>query len=573
MADGASSLAQLLREVSSSFACDIQGDTSEEFTDPLGMFTWLLNSLQSLFSDRPQRSRGTNGVLLSSRDRFSDSQTFPGVCCPYNSRLTPSPNRKRKFSRFQPFSDENCLLSTVKSLLSSTANLLKIPFQFSIVNLNLFTGNNKNKESDTQIKPYLERLHTTSNMETAQPSKNLFFKSRLVNAEDPPSKTTASGIRPMEIFIPQKLSFKYSRPVYEHRFPFKKCVQDSRFSNPRPCDATKAFKKLSLAVDEDVQKGEREKYKRLLEIFKGNYNRKDETTDKSSRTKFMTEKPKDEEGMSRIKINCTVGTLQSPENVDLSACVASCLSLNNEPVSTAKENTCTEQSSEMGKNFITKEMEKEIKQVLGHGDADDVLSSAFKLKITRQDFWTLKNKHWLNDEIINFYVSLLVERSKQNGLPKLHSFSTFFYQKLLSGGYQAVRRWTKCVNLFEKDIILLPVHLDVHWSLLVCDLRKKTIKYYDSVGQDGYSICEEFLKYLQEESKVKRNLSLNVAKWKLHSMKPHEIPQQMNGSDCGVFVCKYADYISRDKPITFTQSNMPEFRQKMVWEILHQKLL
>lgn len=32
-----------------------------------------------------------------------------------------------------------------------------------------------------------------------------------------------------------------------------------------------------------------------------------------------------------------------------------------------------------------------------------------------------------------------------------------------------------------------------------------------------------------------------------------EIPQQMNGSDCGMFTCKYADYITKDKPITFTQ--------------------
>lgn len=27
----------------------------------------------------------------------------------------------------------------------------------------------------------------------------------------------------------------------------------------------------------------------------------------------------------------------------------------------------------------------------------------------------------------------------------------------------------------------------------------------------------------------------------------------MNGSDCGMFTCKYADYITKDKPITFTQ--------------------
>lgn len=27
----------------------------------------------------------------------------------------------------------------------------------------------------------------------------------------------------------------------------------------------------------------------------------------------------------------------------------------------------------------------------------------------------------------------------------------------------------------------------------------------------------------------------------------------MNGSDCGMFTCKYAEYITKDKPITFTQ--------------------
>lgn len=32
-----------------------------------------------------------------------------------------------------------------------------------------------------------------------------------------------------------------------------------------------------------------------------------------------------------------------------------------------------------------------------------------------------------------------------------------------------------------------------------------------------------------------------------------DIPQQMNGSDCGMFACKYAEYITREAPITFTQ--------------------
>ncbi|GAB1300134.1 Sentrin-specific protease 2 [Apodemus speciosus] len=261
---------------------------------------------------------------------------------------------------------------------------------------------------------------------------------------------------------------------------------------------------------------------------------------------------------------------------------------------------------------LTEDMEKEISNALGHGPPDEILSSAFKLRITRGDIQTLKNYHWLNDEVINFYMNLLVERSKKQGYPALHAFSTFFYPKLKSGGYQAVKRWTKGVNLFEQELVLVPIHRKVHWSLVVMDLRKKCLKYLDSMGQKGHRICEilanipdivfvivvkdifqvsvyndrhcstnlcglclstVWSQYLQDESKTKRNTDLNLLEWTHYSMKPHEIPQQLNGSDCGMFTCKYADYISRDKPITFTQHQMPLFRKKMVWEILHQQLL
>lgn len=40
-----------------------------------------------------------------------------------------------------------------------------------------------------------------------------------------------------------------------------------------------------------------------------------------------------------------------------------------------------------------------------------------------QTLWT---GQWLNDEIINFYMSLLMERSKSPGFPALHIFSTVF---------------------------------------------------------------------------------------------------------------------------------------------------
>ncbi|XP_061492516.1 sentrin-specific protease 2 [Rhineura floridana] len=224
-------------------------------------------------------------------------------------------------------------------------------------------------------------------------------------------------------------------------------------------------------------------------------------------------------------------------------------------------------------NDLTEDMKREIANVLDYGQEDEILTSAFKLNITRGDIQTLRNQQWLNDVVINFYMNLLVERNKQLGFPALYAFNTFFYPKLSTEGYNAVRRWTKEVDLFQHDMILVPIHIRVHWALVVIDMRRETIKYFDSMGQNGHMICNSLLQFLQEESKAKRNLDVNASSWTLYSVKPHEIPQQLNVSDCGMFACKYADFISRDKPIAFTQYHMPYYRKRMVWEILHQQLL
>ena len=44
---------------------------------------------------------------------------------------------------------------------------------------------------------------------------------------------------------------------------------------------------------------------------------------------------------------------------------------------------------------------------------------------------------------------------------------------------------------------------------------------------------------------------MDTSHWKTEIKK--EIPQQMNGSDCGMFTCKFAEYLSRRARISFTQ--------------------
>ncbi|KAF0036276.1 hypothetical protein F2P81_011588 [Scophthalmus maximus] len=222
---------------------------------------------------------------------------------------------------------------------------------------------------------------------------------------------------------------------------------------------------------------------------------------------------------------------------------------------------------------LTEEMGAEVNRLLRASNPQEVLSEGFGLRLTRKDLYTLSNLNWLNDEVINFYMNLLVERSKDPNLPSVNTFNTFFYPKLGRSGYSAVRRWTKKTDIFSKDILLVPVHLGVHWCLSVVDFRKKAIMYFDSMGGNNDEACRILFDYLQQESRDKKGKELDTSGWTLHSKKPSEIPQQMNGSDCGMFTCKYADYITKDKPITFTQKHMPYFRRRMVWEIVNHKLL
>lgn len=381
--------------------------------------------------------------------------------------------------------------------------------------------------------------------------------------------------------------------------------------------------KPSLTVEEAIKQNDKEHYRRLLEMVSEKYN-------KNQPLPFNQAKPQSElssksEAVTSWKpfaakkpgatVNSGVFTwrTQTPKGrwcaanfshsfsgpfedtqharaakqkqtaeLDLSSEVASRLSLVDKApttVSLPEPHPPHTRYTDEGIPRLSKEMAGEVTSALAQRDPNLVLSSAFKLRITQRDLATLQEGGWLNDEVINFYLSLVMDRSSKSGGVKVYSFSTFFFPKLQgagagqNGGHAAVRRWTKAVDLFLCDIILVPLHLGVHWALAVIDLKSKTVKAFDSMGQRHDDICYLLLLYIQEEHKVKKGRELDVSKWTVCSMRPSEIPQQKNGSDCGVFACKYGDYIAQDRQLTFKQCHMPLFRKLMIWEILNQKLL
>eukprot|EP00058_Branchiostoma_floridae_P025288 XP_002610778.1 hypothetical protein BRAFLDRAFT_126316 [Branchiostoma floridae] len=173
-------------------------------------------------------------------------------------------------------------------------------------------------------------------------------------------------------------------------------------------------------------------------------------------------------------------------------------------------------------------------------------------------------------DIINVYMEMIVQRGKLQGKPKVHAFDTYFYTKLMNEGPSSLERWTQKTDIFTMDLVLVPIHLEVHWCMAVIDIRRKCIKYYDSMGGPNDDGINALWKYLEVEHERKTGKKLDLSKWT--SLYPENIPKQTNSSDCGVFACQYAECETRDAAITFTQADIPKFRRQMASEIKNKKL-
>ncbi|KAG5639315.1 hypothetical protein H0H81_004517 [Sphagnurus paluster] len=211
-----------------------------------------------------------------------------------------------------------------------------------------------------------------------------------------------------------------------------------------------------------------------------------------------------------------------------------------------------------------------------------VVAKCAREQVSDSDMMRLLPCQWLNDEIINFYGALIQGRSDK-GNPggkrakgskslNVHYFSTFFWPKLQEG-YEKGRlaKWTKKIDLFAKDVVLIPVnHSNAHWTSAAINFRRKRIESYDSMGIKRSIVFKALRAYLDAEHRTKKNKPFDFTGWEDHSI---EEPQQENGYDCGVFTCQFLVGLSRgDDYVRFTQKDMPHLRRRMIWEIGHATL-
>ncbi|KAJ4867631.1 Ubiquitin-like-specific protease 1A [Raphanus sativus] len=205
-----------------------------------------------------------------------------------------------------------------------------------------------------------------------------------------------------------------------------------------------------------------------------------------------------------------------------------------------------------------------------------VTHESSNIDISVEKLRCLKPGQWLNDEVINLYLVLLKEREAREPKKfiKCHFFNTFFFTKLVHSGtgynYGAVRRWTSMkklgYHLIDCDKIFIPIHMNIHWTLAVINIKERKLQYLDSFKGREPRILDALARYFADEVKDKNKVDVDVSQWRQEFVQ--DLPEQRNGFDCGMFMLKYMDFYCRGLDLCFTQEHMPYFRVRTAKEIL-----
>ena len=215
--------------------------------------------------------------------------------------------------------------------------------------------------------------------------------------------------------------------------------------------------------------------------------------------------------------------------------------------------------------FTDKEL-NELKRVVERGEEKEVIA-LHHLQVTRKDLKSLCFPNYVNDTIIDEYLLMIKARNPES----FAVLNSYFFQRLdtlgLEEGMRQTETWIK-EDLRYKENILIPICKNDHWRLIHVDNKKKVVYYLDSlIGSRKISSAPRIIKDFMEKYHSKRG---NACQYKTKVR--WDIPCQHNGVDCGVFLCAYAERISRNVGFNFKQSDMALFRWKIVWEICNGSL-
>ncbi|KAK7250551.1 hypothetical protein RIF29_33058 [Crotalaria pallida] len=213
------------------------------------------------------------------------------------------------------------------------------------------------------------------------------------------------------------------------------------------------------------------------------------------------------------------------------------------------------------------------------------------VEVCYQDIDCLGPEGYLTSTIMNFYLLYLKQQASlaNRSLSDYHFFNTFFYKKLKEAVsskrsdketfFAKFRRWWRGVNIFKKPYILIPIHEDLHWSLIIICIPDKEddsgpiILHLDSLGlHSSKSVFDNIKCYLLEEKNyldrecLSSDVPIAERIWKCLPRRIDTqsivVPQQKNEYDCGLFVLYFMERFIEEAPERLKKKDLDMFGKR-----------
>lgn len=172
---------------------------------------------------------------------------------------------------------------------------------------------------------------------------------------------------------------------------------------------------------------------------------------------------------------------------------------------------------------------------------DEKILSYNDVVLRRSDLGILGGPHFLNDRIIEFYLSYLHSQYPSPDILLVPPSISFWITNCPD--VESVKDVVKPLNLPEKKLVFFPVNDNIdllkaeggnHWSLLAFERDANLYVHHDSFG--GYNTCHAKRLY---EAVVPHMESSGTA-FCGRFVECSSTPQQKNGYDCGLYVLAIA---------------------------------
>lgn len=171
---------------------------------------------------------------------------------------------------------------------------------------------------------------------------------------------------------------------------------------------------------------------------------------------------------------------------------------------------------------------------------------------------------WLDDEAINAFLQTRLGLSSD--LPaKIVLFNTFHTGYTAEGLGVSSKLFIRKMRPCEFDVWFIPSNVGKnHWALFIVLPRQKVVLYVDSLNMSASSEFKKVTAIVQYSLQVQGE-EASLANWV--AVRCTDVVQQSNASDCGVFLCLFAQVVASGVELHLHPDDGKLGRVWLVWEL------